>query len=146
MSIINDALKKAGRIGINIKTDTKRSSTSTKKWLIWTGAGILCLLGLFLVINSFKESGKYVSLQEMMPETESSKSVFNLRGIDIESPLRVSGFRLSGILYDNQKPMAIINNRIVEEGALINGAQLLEIQPNYVRLSLKGEELQLKIK
>jgi hypothetical protein len=42
--------------------------------------------------------------------------------------------------------MAIINNRIVEEGALINGAQLLEIQPNYVRLSLKGEELQLKIK
>lgn len=146
MSIINDALKKAGRIGINIKTDTKRSSTSTKKWLIWTGAGIVCLLGLFLVINSFKESGKYVSLQEMMPETEFSKSVFNLRGIDIENPLRVSGFRLSGILYDNQKPMAIINNRIVEEGALINGAQLLEIQPNYVRLSLKGEELQLKIK
>lgn len=144
MSIINDALKKANKTGINIKTDTER--TSTKKWLIWTGAGIVCLLGLFLVINSFKESGEYVSLQEMMPETKASKSVFNLRGIDIESPLKVSDFRLSGILYDNQKPMAIINNRIVEEGALINGAQLLEIQPNYVRLSLKGEELQLKIK
>jgi hypothetical protein len=82
----------------------------------------------------------------MMPETETSKGVFNLRGIDIESPLKVSAFRLSGILYDNQKPMAIINNRIVEEGSLINGARLLEIQPNYVRLSLKGEELQLKIK
>lgn len=144
MSIINDALKKANKIGINIKTDTKRFST--KKWLIWTGAGIVCLLGLFLVINSFKESGKYVSLQEMMPETKASKGVFDLRGIDIESPLRVSDFRLSGILYDSQKPMAIINNRIVEEGALINGARLLEIQPNYVRLSLKGEELQLKIK
>jgi hypothetical protein len=103
-------------------------------------------LGLFLVINSFKESGEYVSLQEMMPETKASKSIFDLRGIDIENPLKVSDFRLSGILYDNQKPMAIINNRIVEEGALINGAQLLEIQPNYVRLSLKGEELQLKIK
>ncbi len=144
MSIINDALKKANKVGINIKTDTKR--TSTKKWLIWTGAGIVCLLGLFLVINSFKESGEYVSLQEMMPETKASKSVFDLRGIDIESPLKASDFRLSGILHDNQKPMAIINNRIVEEGALINGAQLLEIQPNYVRLSLKGEELQLKIK
>ncbi len=144
MSIINDALKKANKIGINIKTDTERFST--KKWLIWTGAGIVCLLGLFLVINSFKESGEYVSLQEMMPETKASKSIFDLRGIDIENPLKVSDFRLSGILYDNQKPMAIINNRIVEEGALINGAQLLEIQPNYVRLSLKGEELQLKVK
>ena len=144
MSIINDALKKANKIGINIKTDTER--VSTKKWLIWTGAGIVCLLGLFLVINSFEESGEYVSLQEMMPETETSKGVFNLRGIDIESPLKVSDFRLSGILYDNQKPMAIINNHIVEEGALVNGAQLLEIHPNYVRLSLKGEELQLKIK
>ncbi len=144
MSIINDALKKANKIGINIKTDTERCST--KKWLIWTGAGIVCLLGLFLVINSLKESGEYVSLQEMMPETKASKSVFDLRGIDIENPLKVSDFRLSGILYDNQKPMAIINNRIVEEGTLINGAQLLEIQPDYVRLSLKGEELQLKIK
>ena len=144
MSIINDALKKANKIGINITADTKRCST--KKWLIWTGAGIVCLLGLFLVINSFKESGEYVSLQEMMPETKTSESVFDLRGIDIESPLKVSDFRLSGILYDNQKPMAIINNRIVEEGALVIGARLLEIQPNYVRLSLKGEELQLKIK
>jgi len=144
MSIINDALKKANKVGINIKPDTKRFST--KKWLIWTAAGIVCLLGLFLVINSFKESGGYVSLQEMMPETKASKSIFNLREIEIERPLKVSDFRLSGILYDNQKPMAIINSRIVEEGALINGAQLLEIQPNYVRLSLKGEELQLKIK
>ena len=144
MSIINDALKKANRVGVNIRTDAER--TSTKKWLIWTGAGIVCLLGLFLAINSFKESREYVSLQEMMPETKASKSAFDLRGIDIESPLKVSDFRLSGILYDNQKPMAIINNRIVEEGALVNGARLLEIQPNYVRLSLKGEELQLKIK
>lgn len=143
MSIINDALKKANKIG-GIKADAQRFTS--KKWLIWVGAAAACLLGLFLVTNSLKGPAEYVSLQEMMPETKTPQSIFNIRGIDIEAPLETSNFRLSGILYDNQKPMAIINNRVVEEGTLINGAELLEIQPNYVRLSLKGEEIQLKVK
>jgi len=65
---------------------------------------------------------------------------------NVTAPLNLSDFRLSGILYDKQKPLAIINERIVGKGALIKGAKLLEIQPNYVRFSLKGKEFKLKIK
>lgn len=162
MSIINDALKKAEKnkqFSQNkpaqllckldgLRTDTKRFAL--KRWLIFAGAGAVSLLGVLLAVNSFKGPAKSPADSPPVLETaakiETSQHLFPPKEIDVSIPLNLSGFRLSGILYDKQKPLAIINERIVGKGALIKGARLLEIQPNYVRLSFKGKEFKLKIK
>lgn len=158
MSVINDALKKAEKekqISQNrplqvfskideIKTGVKKYVL--KGWFVWAGAGVLCYLGIILLTSSFKQPADSLSVQEITPSSGSTPSFFQLRKIDVETPLDSSGFQLSGVLYDNQKSLAIINDRVVEEGALINGAKLLEIQPNSVNLSLNGKEFTLKIK
>lgn len=136
MSIINDALNKAKKQQL-----PQGNSPLSRRWLIWISAGALCLAGFFLITNSFKGTS---DKQEALSETQGS--VFNIREIDFEMPFKTSDFKLTGILYDEQKPMAIINNRVLEEGALINGAELLEIQPNYVMVSYKGKEVKLKVK
>lgn len=149
MSIINDALNKAGKQQLpqgnspQILTEIEKGSPRpvSRRWLIWISAGVLCLAGLFLITNSFKGTSER---HEVLPETQGS--AFNIREVDFEMPFKASDFKLTGILYDEQKPMAIINNRVVEEGALINGAELLEIQPNYVMVSYKGKEVKLKVK
>jgi len=158
MSIINDALKKAEKNKQSsqnkpaqllckldgVRTDTKRFVL--KRWLIFAGAGVVCLLGVLLAINSFKSPADSPPVLETAAKIEASQHLFPPKETNAAAPLNLSGFRLSGILYDKQKPLAIINERIVGKGALIKGAKLLEIQPNHVRLSLKGKEFKLKIK
>ncbi len=158
MSIINEALKKAEKNKQSsqnksaqllckldgLRTDTKRFVL--KRWLIFAGAGAVCLLGVLLTINSFKGPADSPPVLETAAKIETSQHLFPPKEIDVSIPLNPSGFRLSGILYDKQKPLAIINERIVSKGALIKGAKLLEIQPNYVRLSFKGKEFKLKVK
>ena len=84
---------------------------------------------------------------KVQKETEILPSVFPAKETEIaDIPEKAPVFNLKGILYDNRRPLAIINNRIVGKGALINGAQILDIQPDYVKLSLKEEEFTLEIK
>ncbi|MFC1631789.1 hypothetical protein ACFL1I_07700 [Candidatus Omnitrophota bacterium] len=148
MSIINDALKKAGNNNSSFQpnlTELKsRENDSGKNWLIWAGVGLLSLVGILIVINSFKGPA-YTSVKQPGADNQQGAR-FNLRAVDFEAPLNNAGFQLSGILYDPQNPMAIVNNRIVDEGAFIDGAQLLEIQPNFVKLSFRGQELTLVVK
>ena len=137
MSIINDALKKAGKSSPLTRNDPHR-----KRRLFWLGTGLVFLLAVFVATSTSKSPTDRGTISE----TKSSQNAFNLRAIDLERPLKLSDLRLSGILYDEEKPLAIINSRIVGEGALINGARLLEIQSDQVRFSRKGKEFTLKVK
>ncbi|MBL7084754.1 MAG: hypothetical protein ISS43_01415 [Candidatus Omnitrophica bacterium] len=151
MSIINDALKKAekekqasqNKLGqfMNKVDGMKLQKVASKRWLVWAGLGIICLLGVILANNSFKGP-----VQPGVVQKEASSRAFGMRKIDIELPRRASDLNLSGILYDQEKPMAIINKRVVAKGAFVSGAEILEIQPNYIRVSFKGKELTLKVK
>ena len=141
MSIINDALKKAG----TKNQPYQLAQPTRKKWPFWMAAGAACLLGMTLAINFFDTSSDFLPVEQASSEVV-PESAFQLKEVDYERTLKVTDFNLSGILYDNQKPLALINDKIVEEGAFIGEAKLLEIHPDYVRLSLKGEELTLKIK
>ncbi|UCB57398.1 MAG: hypothetical protein JSV30_02105 [Candidatus Omnitrophota bacterium] len=132
MSIINDALKRTDEF----RTETQRFVL--KRWLIWTGTGVICLLGFFLATNSLKGPADTINAAEELkpvPITE-----------DVTITLDLPTFQLTGILYDPEEPLAIINEQIVTTGAFVEGAKLLEIQPNYVKLSFEGAEFQLKIK
>lgn len=151
MSIINEALKKAGKQQDFLKTEAKRFIS--RRWLIYIGSGVICVLGIILAVTYLKPVAfdsifaPEVSAPELVSKPQAARNTFQLKEVEIEVPKSPTpDFNLKGILYDQQKPMAIINNRIVEEGAVVGGAQILEIQPELVRLSREGEEFELKIK
>jgi hypothetical protein len=152
MSIINDALKKAarekhlfpnksGQIFSELKGVTKTGyKTLIKRLFIWTGVGLTAILVSILAISYF------TGFKEVATDSAIDQSVFHLKSIDVETHHENSGFHLTGIVYDKQRPYAIINQHIVAEGALVNGAKLLEIHPDFVKLFIDGKEHKLTIK
>jgi len=52
---------------------------------------------------------------------------------------------LSSILYSNQRRHAIINNQLVKQGEMIQGAKLIRLTPNSARLRVKGRVIELTI-
>ena len=52
----------------------------------------------------------------------------------------LTGLKLTGILWDNKKPLAIINSEIVREGGMMNGVKIKKIEQDHVVLVFEGEE------
>ena len=48
-------------------------------------------------------------------------------------------YKLNGIIYTVPKPSAIMNGAIVHVGDKLNGATVVSIRPNEVRLQIKGK-------
>ncbi len=75
---------------------------------------------------------------------EENKDPFSLseRNVSGEeaSASKVLKLSLKGILWDSQKPLAIINGEVVKEGGTIKGIKVKRIEPNYVVLEVEGEE------
>lgn len=55
-------------------------------------------------------------------------------------------FILNGIMYLENKPLAIINGYILEEGDSLNGATVLAIDKDYVLLNVKDDKVRLNLK
>lgn len=54
-------------------------------------------------------------------------------------------FSLSGVLFGEKSPMAIINGKMVEEGAKIGSRFVKQIGPNFVILKKKNSEIELTL-
>jgi type II secretory pathway component PulC len=54
-------------------------------------------------------------------------------------------WQLSGILYNNQHPVAIINKRQVRTGETINDAKVLKIDKKAVTLEHNGKQMTLTV-
>ena len=54
-------------------------------------------------------------------------------------------FELHSILYSSHRQHAIINNQLLKKGDIINGAKLVSLKPDSVRLLSKGKFIDLKI-
>ncbi len=52
---------------------------------------------------------------------------------------------LSGIMFDNRHPRAVLNGHILSEGDTLDNIVLLKIFPDRVRLSLEGEEREVRL-
>lgn len=154
MSIINDALKKAEKekksvshpqISLtntleNLKRDTQRFAL--RKYLFWTSTGVFCLLGVVLLISNNAQIPKKtprenISLPPIAVQENSGQTISAA-----DSP---AIFRLSGIIFEKEKPLAIINEAILTEGGFIDGAEVVEICPDSVKLSFKDTELVLEM-
>jgi len=58
----------------------------------------------------------------------------------------ISSFTLSGIVYDIKDPWAIVNNKIVRTGDVLNGAKVLSVGEKKVTMSYGDETFDLVVK
>ncbi|MBN2097764.1 MAG: hypothetical protein JW714_04720 [Candidatus Omnitrophica bacterium] len=155
MSIINQALKKAEQ-----EKQTRahaQNRTTFQKSSAQISLLIICLLAVFLASRSLHNFSNALSLDQrssaseitQQPQAfpqETAASSRAMRRIEIEQPAGSAILSLSGIIYDQDKPLALINQQVVNTGSLISGARVMEIQPDSVRLSFQGEQFTLQLK
>lgn len=167
MSIIQDALKKAQADYIGEKLSAKynevRLGRKTKifiiLWLLFITTMIaVSAFGLrnFFVYNGILKNQKMftvpvlfkkvppVPLAELVaPETFPGTKT----ALQIPPPAQTSApnFILNGIMYMDDKPFAILNGYILEEGDELNGATVMAIERDYVLLNLKDNKIKLKL-
>ncbi|MFA5145850.1 MAG: hypothetical protein WC515_00500 [Candidatus Omnitrophota bacterium] len=60
--------------------------------------------------------------------------------------LQYPDFVLNGIMYIEERPQAIINNGVVEEGDMISGAKVIRIMKNGVLMNLNDTEITLSLR
>ncbi len=76
---------------------------------------------------------------------ENRKISGDVEGAATVASYSFEGLTLKGILWDSQKPLAIINGEVVGEGSVIKGVQVKSIKPDHVMLGVDGEEKKLFI-
>jgi len=81
----------------------------------------------------------YNFLEKQIPLIELKRDPFNLASIIIEKD-KQSGLVLSGILWDKNRPMAIIEGEVIEKGERIGNKTVIEIKQDRVIFS-DGEVL-----
>lgn len=83
------------------------------------------------------------SLPDGKPQGQAAR--LDIRSFARRTPQRESVLNLSGIMYLEDGPRALINNTMVTVGSLIGGARVVDIQKDAVVLDVDGSENVLKL-
>lgn len=172
MSIINDALKKAqeqntrfkskGISSYSVAKQHKPQSYIQKKVIAFISTLFLMTLTLgvsWLIIGTIKNlSMPPVAVvpeiheppeDQINTEPQDPSPIADVanKGILYQKAKPVSEtFVLSGIVFGDGNPFAVINDKIVEEGDRIDEAKVVRIEKNRVTLHLEGEKITLTLK
>ena len=161
MSIVNDALKKAGKEfeskdqNINIGTTASSKEfypSSDKKWTAIITVSLVIIASLFGSLILYKnmsginagyvstESGKSVSaVQSALNRMEQNTALKALRPQEFA--------KLNGIVYGDQGKWAIVNDKIVKEGDKFLGGEVISITRDLVKIEKNdGSEVTLSLK
>lgn len=68
---------------------------------------------------------------------------FQSAGSLAQSNINLDAFKVQGIIWGGRMPQAIINNKVLAVGGLINEAKILNIDKNGVTLSIAGQVINL---
>ena len=156
MSIINDALKKAGQ---PIYAETKKSGFQPellkKKGRINWGplfvAAVLVLVTAPILAPIVKDLS--LTSPEQAPElpTTIMKKQFAVEEVPtppaIERPalmgVRIPRFSLNGLIYSEGGSYCLINGKVVKAGETVSGATLVRVTPTEAVLDYLGEKIVL---
>ena len=95
----------------------------------------------FVADQSVKGPGLYTRLEQEIKEIDFNRDPFSRQSVsDLEES---QGLFLSGILWDEVNPAAIINDQIITVGGEINGKKIVEIRKNKVILEADGQTTEL---
>jgi len=165
MSIIKEALEKAHNKAYSIKEEPEKKVSleePKKKSLELSrilGVGLVLVIsglviGSYFIINPKKKPMKepFVKLDnetirespalDESPSYVSTKALAPKKSIhDIEKALS-----LTGIMYTQKRPLAVINNNVWGEGDTVANYEIVKIGEGFVTISSGGEKYTIKLK
>jgi hypothetical protein len=157
------------------KTKNAKPKASLRKCVLWFLVFSFNLLVIFPLLSSCKrQPGKAERVERVRKKaaakaaiavTEIKEEKFLYASHDMRDPFvplmdkkgrpvsvvegglqfKASDLFLEGIMWDDRKPMAIINDEIVSAGDKIKGMTVIKIEKNKVILSYQNEEFELRI-
>ena len=164
MSIVNDALKKAKKefhmpysskktvetiIQNNqpiIHTYSKRQGLRWPPILLISLVALISILGSLFLYKSMTEVSSPADINKPNPEINAALKEVEQR--NIFSAMKNEGIvKLSGIVYGEKEKWAIVNNKIIREGDVFLGGEVISITPDLVKIKKKdGNETILTLK
>jgi len=157
MSIVNDALRKAGKEfepkdQNTLITVQKTTPTSDKKWAVAITASFVIIASIFgswLLYKNLSIFNPNDALDESNKPVSAIQSTLN--NIEQSSAARImksqDAAKLNGIVYGDEGKWAIVNNRIVKEGDKLLGGEITSITKDLVKIGRKdGSEIVLNLK
>ncbi len=131
MSIIYEALQKIE------KTPVPKEKNQTKiKMISLTVIGVTFCIGyLYFLYNA---GGSYLNKKEPSPKQEISSS-------QRENKNSSGQYKLAGIIYEESKPIAVINGKTISQGEKIGKAIVKTINKNNVELSIENKTIILNL-
>jgi len=165
MSIVQDALKKAQGGYVEKKmpcVEVFHEIKKTKSVRLPVLLGIFLILGLvyalmlslqYIRIHNRniaileKIEGKIIEQKDtIVPSVIADKTINPVSKPEIGAAAPpLSKFVLNGIMYVKNKPQAIINGYILEEGDELNGATIMVIEKDCVLLDMNDENIRLDL-
>ena len=151
MSIINEALKKAGQ---PILTEVKESSKKKKA----TNWGPFFVIAVLLAIttplmapllrNPYRSGEAGRREMAVGPDLSSQAHVqkqFAIEEAALPRPMSgiASHFALSGLVYSSGGSMCLINGKVMQVGDTVGGAKLVRVTPQGAVLEYRGQEVTL---
>jgi hypothetical protein len=154
MSIVNDALKKAGKEFESNAEDRHACPlpSSDKKWIAIITASLVIIASLFgslILYKNMTRSEAFVEAGFKSAPTSVIQSALN--NIEQKTQARVmksqDAAKLNGIVYGDEGKWAIVNNRIVKEGDKLLGGEITSITKDLVKIEKNdGSEIVLSLK
>lgn len=154
MSIINEALKKTENSILQNETKKNACAIKTnapKSFLLYS---LILLLGIFLssfIFSLLSHKTKITQApQKIIPVTPPPAPTLAIVPaqpiLPPEEPKIVQEvFVLNGIFFSYNDSYALINNQIVRENVMVDGARVLAITENTVELDNQGKPLTLTL-
>ena len=159
MSIVNDALKKAGKEfeskDQNISVGDRHACpmpSYDKKWIVIITASLFIIASLFgslILYKTMSRSSAFVGAGLKPAPTSIIRSTLN----NIEQKIAVRTMKsqdvvkLSGIVCGDKGEWAIVNNRIVKKGDKLLGGEITSITKDLVKIEKDdGSEIALRLK
>ena len=161
MSIVNDALKKAGKEleDKDQKIDTGAAAyvkgfypSSDRKWTALITISLVIIASLFgsliLYKNMSRVDAGYVSSEPGKSVSAIQSALNNMEQGSVLKAMRSQDFaKLNGIVYGDEGKWAIVNDRIVKEGDKLLGGEIISITRDIVKIEKNdGSEVTLSLK
>jgi hypothetical protein len=154
MSIVNDALKKAGKeFESNVgERHAFPLPASDKKWLVITNVSLVIIASLLGSLILYKnmpifKSG-YASTKSEKSDSVVQSALNNIEQKNIPKAMESQNVvKLNGIVYGDEEKWAIVNDNIVKEGDKFLDGEIAIITKELVKIKKNdGSEITLSLK
>lgn len=147
MSVIHEALKKSNegeKVSAPFRGNDRRKTSASWRPILILGIVLLAVSPIFAG-RFMKEAGSPNASRALGQFALEETSLPATRPSPIPSPKSFgkARFELSGLVFAGEGSYCLVNGVVLKKGESVGGATVVEISPNFVKLDLGGQIIEL---